>query len=231
MDNLSILFDIGVLLIVVICVALGTKRGFIQAVFRLLSTVISLFLARALFPYTKYFLETICVKDVIKTLVSTNLNLTSGTTEITEYSVNSLDLPDFIKTAFLNSDYLKQMQNDATATLKQTISEFVAEYAVTMLSYVITFILAALVLYFLLVILNIFSKLPIFGFFNAGLGGAIGLVSACIIIWVIFAGLNIFLATPDLSHIFDSLDSTIIARMFYKFNPIITLITNANGGF
>ncbi|MCD8089646.1 MAG: CvpA family protein [Clostridiales bacterium] len=231
MDNLSVIFDISVLLIVVICVALGARWGFIQTLFRLISTFVSLFLAKMFFPYTKLFLETVFVKDFIKSLVLNKLNLTAGTTEITEYSVNSLNLPSFIKTAFLESNYLHQMQNDASATLAKTISEFVADYSLTMLAYVITFILASLAVFFILAILNVFSRLPVIHFFNAGLGGIGGLISACIIIWVILAAMNIFLASPNLSDIFTALDSSIIARMFYKYNPIITFITNANGGF
>ncbi len=231
MDNLSVIFDIGVLLIVVIFVAIGARRGFVQTFFRLISTFVSLFIAKELFPYTKIFLEKIFIKEFIKSIVLNKLNLNAATTEITEYSVNSLNLPNFIKTAFLQSSYLQQMRNVASATLAETISEFVADYALTMVAYIVTFILAGLAVYFILVILNIFSKLPVIGFFNAGLGGISGFVTACIVIWVILAAMNIFLAAPNLSGIFDSLDSSIIARVFYKYNPIVTFITNAIGGF
>ncbi|MCD7777242.1 MAG: CvpA family protein [Clostridiales bacterium] len=231
MDNLSIIFDIAVLLIVAICVAIGAKRGFIQTVFRLFSSVISVFIAKSLFPYTKYFLERVLVKEFIKSLVLNKLNLTQGTTEITEYSVNSLNLPNFIKTAFLDSNYLQQMRNDASAKLAQTISEFVADYALTMIAFVITFILVYLVLFFLLVVFDIFERLPVLGFFSAGLGGIVGFFSACLIIWIILAAMNVLLASPDLREIFDALDASIITRMFYKYNPIVSIITSANGGF
>lgn len=230
MSTLSIVFDIASLFIVALFVWLGVSRGFLQSAFRLFSTFIALILARNLFPYTKLFLERIFIKDFIKGLVVDKLNLSSGVTEITEYSVNSLNLPNFVKKAFLESNYLEKMQNDASATLASTISDFVADYALTMLSYVLTFIIVSLVILFILLLLNVFSKLPVIHFCNAGLGGAAGFVSACIIIWLILAGLNIFLASPSMNFIFEALDRSMIARVFYKFNPIVMLISGADGG-
>lgn len=230
MNTLSIVFDLVILFLVAVFVFVGVKRGFLQSVFRLLSMVVSLWLAKWLFPYTKLFLERCFLKEFIKSFVVEKLNLSSGVTEITEYSVNSLNLPGFIKKSFLASDYLRKIKNDATATLASTISEFVADYALTMLSYVLTFVIVSLAVLFVLLMLNIFSKLPVIHFCNAGLGGAAGFLAACIIIWLVLAGLNIFLASPKLIFIFDALDNSMIARVFYKFNPIVMLITGANGG-
>ncbi|MCD7855676.1 MAG: CvpA family protein [Clostridiales bacterium] len=220
MSTLSIVFDVGVLLLVVICVWRGITRGFIQSMFRLGSTVLSLFLAKWFYPYTQVFLEKILIKDVVKSLVLNRLNLSSGTTDITEYSVNSLNLPSFIKTAFLNSEYLSKIKNDASATLASTISDFVADYSLTILAYIITFILATLAVFFILAVLNIFSKLPVVHFFNVSLGGVSGLLTACIIIWVILAALNFFAAIPGDSVIYDAINNSVIARVFYEYNPI-----------
>ncbi len=230
MNMITIAADVITIFIVVVFVWVGITKGFIKSLFRLVSVSVSVFLSKLLFPYTKMFLETIFVKDLIKSFVINKLNLTSATKEITEYSVNALNLPDFIKTAFLNSNYLKGMQNDASATLAGTISEFVANYCVTMLSYVITFIIVGLAIYFILVLLNVFSKLPIINFCNAGLGGAMGFLMACIIIWIILTAINIFLVNPNMQYVFDSLDKSIVCSVFYRYNPIVYLISTANGG-
>lgn len=231
MSTLSIILDVGVLFIVAIFVWLGITRGFLQSVFRLISTVVSLFLAKHLFLYTKIFLEKVLLKDIIKSFVLNKLNLNSGTTEIAEYSVNSLNLPGFLKTAFLNSDYLKQIKRDASATLASAISEFVADYALTILAYIITFILVALAVFFILAILNIFSKLPVIHFFNLSLGGFAGFFSACVIIWVILAAVNFLLAMPGQDVVFDAINNSVIARVFYDYNPINIIILGGNGGF
>lgn len=220
MNTLSIVFDVGILLLVVICVWRGITRGFLQSVFRLGSAIISLLLAKWLYPYTKVFLEKILIKDFVKSLILNRLNLSSGTTDITEYSVNSLNLPNFIKSAFLNSEYLTKIKNDATATLASTVSEFVADYSLTILAYIITFILVALAVSFILAILNIFSRLPVIHFFNVSLGGISGLLTACIIVWVILTAVNFFAAIPGDTAIFDAINNSVIARVFYNYNPL-----------
>ncbi len=230
MNTITAAADIVTLFIVVIFVWVGVSKGFLRSFFRLISVFLSVFLSKLLFPYTKTFLETVLVKDIIKSFVMNKLNLTPGTKEITEYSVNALNLPDFIKDAFLNSNYLKLIRNDASATLAGTVSEFVANYCVTMISYVITFIIVGLAIYFILVLLNIFSKLPVIHFCNAGLGGLMGFFMACVVIWIVLTALNIFLVNPNMQFIFDSLDKSIVASVFYRYNPIIHLISTANGG-
>ncbi len=229
MSTLSIIFDLATILIIAVCVWLGVTRGFLKSLFRLVSAVASLFIAKALYPATKIFMEKIFIKDIFRALVLGSLK-PAVNTEISESAVRSLGLPEFLNKAFINSNYFTQVKNDASATITTAVGEFVSDYALAMLAYVVTFILVSLVIFFILILINIFSKLPVISGIDCFLGGFAGFISACIIIWLILAAAAILLVSPDYNYIFTSLDNSIIAIMFYRLNPILSFISASYGG-
>ena len=69
------ILDIIIILIILLCVIMGYKKGLIEVAFRLISFLIAIILSLMLYvPVSNYIIENTNIDEQIKTIIVNNIN-------------------------------------------------------------------------------------------------------------------------------------------------------------
>ena len=146
------ILDILIAFIIVFFAYVGYKRGFVKTISRLLCFVISVVVAKIMYPYIAKFVSDSFIGDAIYKRVS-------------EYT--SSYIPQS------SPDFIKQAGDFATGGIYGTMIDIVSVLLIIAVTYFVTKLLG--------ISLNIVSKLPVISFFNHGAGFITGLVFGLLI--------------------------------------------------
>lgn len=224
------ILDIIVIVILLVFIFSGYRKGLALTILNFFRTIISLYLANQLYPYVSKFLrENTSLYEFLKTSIIDNMGLSKLTQDIAFKNsgefIKSLSVPDFIKNALIannNSEYYKILKVDA---IEDYISGYIANMCLNAISLVSVFFIVFAVMKVLVKVLNIVSRLPIIKSFNRLGGGLIGFLQGTIFIWFLIAIFVLLFSKSEYAYIFDMLKESAIAVHFYKTNLILNFIT------
>ena len=150
--------DLGIIVIIALCIIMGYKKGLIEVGFRLASFIIAIILSLALYiPVANYLIENTQIDDVIKETIQTNIN--PETIEQAQEQPENSSMPDIV------TNYISKTVKEATDTAKDNISQVIATNisitAIKIIALIGIFIVIRLVLGILKVVTNAVSKLPV----------------------------------------------------------------------
>lgn len=192
--------DILTVLVLVFYAVNGLLKGLIVSVFRIAGFFISLYAARLLAP-------------IISGLITGNTGIYSG-------------LYDYFGTKIPNDPTLATAFNIIGAN-KSDINGSLTSLFITIASFILAFLVIKLILLLVERVLNMTSRLPVINQFNKAGGFIFGIVKGIIILYIVFAVL--VLLTPVLEPdnvIIQTVNSSILAVNFYKYNFIIQWISS-----
>jgi len=101
------------------------------------------------------------------------------------------------------------------------ISGELAKVVIDIMSLVLLYILIRLALVFVRTILQGIARLPVFKQMDKLGGFAFGAVEGLMTVYIIFAIIMLFNAAPQFKPVFETVDSSTLARFFYQNNFII----------
>ncbi len=227
---MSLLFDAIILIVAVLAIVLGAKRGFVKSVMGICTLIAALFVAFAFTPNVAEYIENTPmiesigngIADTVASLTKTGENsydlsrlfrdMPEAFTQILErYGVDSRQLADAVNP-----------QSDAGAdrveNLAQIISEPVAKAIAGVVSFLLLFVAAVIVLKLLTWILDLIFRLPVLKKANTVLGLIVGVLSAFVWAWVLSALSVIFIrAMSSISpEVFSTavIENTVILKFF-----------------
>ena len=208
----------------------GLVHGFVYSVFRLASFFVSIIVAAKFFPVVADTLMKTALYINIKNYIRKGLLMqqsaqvsapvgTPGRTSV-EAVMNNLKLPDFTK------DILTRGISDPDKLLDinrimDTISGQLARIAIDIISLVALYIAVRIALVFLRFMLQGIAKLPLFKQIDKIGGFALGAMEGLLSIYILCAIVMIFQALPQMKAVFAAIDSSLIAKFFYRNNFII----------
>ena len=231
---MNALFDIGIVVVILLCTALGYKRGFVKTVMNVLSFVIAFFMARAFAPRLAGYLFARHIQPNF---------LSSAARQIERFITPSVDLhslannpnppPNFVNLIQGYGFDLADIQNwlrgagtgaDSTEYIAANLAEPVAER----FSYFLAFILILAAVFIVLKIagriIDGLVKLPGLNFINKTGGIAVGFIYGIAACWIL-----VFLASYALPYLeangvisswAEIRDETIFFKWFYENSPI-----------
>lgn len=140
-------------------------------------------------------------------------------------AIEKADLPESFKNLLSINNNSEIYEELGVKTFAQYVGEFLSKLIINIVSFLCTFILVTIILRAIVFALDIFDDLPVFGFVNHLAGGAVGILCAVVIVWVLFVGVTLLYITSAGKEIYDAIQGNGILKMLYDYNPIMKLAT------
>lgn len=237
--------DIIVILIILISVFLGYKKGFVRTAVSLLSFFVAIGVALLFYkPLAIILTENTTIDDWIIMNITSNHDDNENLTESSETD-ESGDVPMFIEEASNlteeketnNLGLVIGMLENLPATItdklsleeiksdtKQEIAYKVSELIMNLLSLIIIYIVVKVTLIIAAFILDGIMKFPILKQLNEILGMGIGAVIGFIQIYVAFAVITFISSICDISVVIETIKLSAFAKILFENNVIISLL-------
>lgn len=190
-------FDIILITIIIICAYLGYKRGFVRTLCNLGAFALSVIASFVLYGYVSDFIASSFVGEFINEKLSE--------------SMSAVDIN-------LIPEFLQSNLSVTTAGLGSTVAVSLTGIVVNVVSIILTFILARLVIKIIFKVFDIFAKLPIIKQCNRLLGIIFGISSGCFWAYVtVFVAMYISVI-PQVSFLQSVIESSELAGIVREFN-------------
>ena len=101
------------------------------------------------------------------------------------------------------------------------MAAYASHLVLNLLSFLVTFLLAIILVKALMFAVNIIGELPVLGLANHIAGGALGLLLALVIVWIGFLIMTLAYTTEAGSACFEMVEKSSILRFLYETNPLL----------
>ena len=135
--------------------------------------------------------------------------------------IENSPVPEFLKNMLLennNSTIYKEL--DVTS-FPSYVASYISRLVLKVASFLVTFLLAIIIVKALMVAVNIIGELPVLGFVNHLAGGILGLLAALLIVWLIFLGLTLLYSTSVGHTCFGMIEKSVFLKFLYDHNPFL----------
>ena len=211
---MSIIVDIAILAIIVLCIIIGYVRGLTGSLIKIVSFVLSLIIAFVLFiPVSNLIIN--------NTEIDQNLQSSIRNMIIQDEQNEDENMPEAI------TDYIGQKIDQAADDAKEAIVDSTArDVALTIVkagTWIALFIIARILLIFLRFITSLIAKLPVIKQFDK-LGGIIyGLIEGLIIVYFLLALIS-FISPMLNGTLANAIDESFVGSMMYNNNLLLNII-------
>lgn len=217
---MSIIIDLIIVGILVLCILLGYKKGLTKCVIKILSFVIAIIIAAILFkPVSNFVIDNTQIDESIESSI---LNLVKEDIEEDGKVKEDSNLPNAMV------EYINKTVTDAVETTKTTIVQEVAkQLSTTTINIgvaILLFILVRIALAFISGLSSIITDLPIIKQFDKAGGIIYGILKGLIIIFVIFALISFISPLIEQTGIIQAINKSFIGGSLYNNNIILKMI-------
>lgn len=216
---------IVVLLILVVSMIIGYKKGFVRLVVSLLAVLLTMLIVAAITPYMGDTIKSQTgLYDIVqeKCVDALKSNGKENTKIDQETILESSKLPNVVKYALATGgeDLLEGIG------AYEYIGDFVANIVIYGISFIVSFIIITIIFRVTILSLDFITKIPVINGVNKLAGVLVGATQGVIIIWIGF--LIIFLcSSTSLGKILtEQINQSIMLNFFYNNNLILQLITS-----
>lgn len=225
--NTSLLI-VGIIFLVSVLV--GYKRGFIKIIASLITTIASIILVLTLSPHVSAWIQdNTQLREVVH----------EKCLEIVEQAGESVDTTLEGQIAFIEGaqipDVFRQMlqenNNDevysalGVGSFIEYISAYITKIIADVLAFLVVMLVITIAVRIIMKVLGIFGKLPVIGGVNKVAGGALGIVSGLVIVWLLFFVVTLLYNTPVGITVFEDISDSKILTYLYDNNIIMKYIT------
>lgn len=169
---------------------MGFKRGFIREVVSTLFVVLSFVIVWFVNPYVNTFIRENTpiyekVQEGCQNLVETQLDSTSSIDRTEQDSfIENLELPEFLKNGLTENNTAEVYRYLAVNTFSDYVSGYLARTVVNGLSFLLSFLLATVLIRVITYALNILASLPVIHGINKMAGALLGGAKFVLFIWI-----------------------------------------------
>lgn len=223
-------FGIVILLILILFIWMGYRRGFIREIVSFFFVFLSLSLAWAINPYINDFLisETPVYSTIQETctdFVQKQSSDLENETESSSQFIDRLNLPEVLRKNIEKNNNTENYAELSVNTLTEYVSGYLARTIVNGLSYVLAYILATIGIRIVVYILNLIAGLPILKTANKLTGGLVGFVKGLVFIWILFLILTVLCSTEIGKTSLELIEKDSLLSVIYQYDPLIQIFT------
>lgn len=223
-------FGIVILLILLLFIWMGYRRGFIREIVSFFFVFLSLSLAWAINPYINDFLisETPVYSTIQETctdFVQKQSSDLENETESSSQFIDGLNLPEVLRKNIEKNNNTENYAELSVNTLTEYVSGYLARTIVNGLSYVLAYILATIGIRIVVYILNLIAGLPILKTANKLTGGLVGFVKGLVFIWILFLILTVLCSTEIGKTSLELIEKDSLLSVIYQYDPLIQIFT------
>ncbi|MCC2255569.1 CvpA family protein [Ruminococcus sp. CLA-AA-H200] len=135
--------------------------------------------------------------------------------------IENAPIPQFMKDLLLENNNSTIYGELGVSTFPEYVAAYISRLVLNLLSFLVTFLLAIIIVKALMFAVNIIGELPVLGFINHLCGGVLGLVLAVIIIWIGFLVMTLAYTTEAGSACFEMMEQSSFLRFLYDTNPLL----------
>lgn len=223
--------DIGIIIILVVHALNGLNKGFIISLFGVASIFIAAYISKLYYPYliSYIYANTTVYQNIEKFISKRVFNIISKTGESQIQNADSIlegfKLPEVIKEKLIDGIKFQPQTGDFIQSTGNLISGKITDIFITIISVVLVFIAARILLYIIVEIIDRIMQLPVLKTVNRLAGLGFGILKGVMIIFVIFTILTPIISISPDGFIANGTTKSKIGYYFYTHNIIINYIS------
>ncbi|MCR4892904.1 MAG: CvpA family protein [Lachnospiraceae bacterium] len=224
-------------LILLLFTLYGARKGIIQVVFSLGSTLIAMWLVSYLTPYVTDFLkERTGVYDTVYEQISgafaeENAKRDNTILENQIVTIESYSIPDPLKTLLKDNNTEEVYQNLLVSIFEDYVSTFLTDLLLNIIAYIFTFLIVMVILRLIIRSMNLLDNLPLLHGMNHFAGALAGFAEGLIVIWLIFLFMTAIIGTETGQRFYAIVQGNPVLRFLYNNNIFFHLLRNFHIGF
>lgn len=206
--------DIIIIAILVLMTIIGYKRGFFKSLTGIVSVIVSFAIAVCFFTQVADFLKTTAVYEAIYENIEKNVVASDENSEENE----NLSIPEKL---------FKSVEDSAEEIRDGVVMSFaekIADVTVKMLSIVILFIVARVIVWIIIALFGIVKKLPLVGWFDSLLGAFLGFVRGFLIVYIVLFIIAMFSSFNPGNALTEKVNQSEFAKIMYNNNVFFDFI-------
>ena len=220
----------------------GYRRGFIREILSFFFVFLTLSLAWTIDPYVNTFLmENTPVYEKIQESCSKFVSIQENNPESAEEQeagddtntqtniIEGLSLPGILQQNLISNNTDSVYQYLGVDSFSTYISGYLARTIVNGMSYLISYILANLILRVLTCVLNAIAELPVIHGANRLTGGIVGIAKGILLIWVALLILTVFCSTEIGQKGLALVEEDSFLSLLYKHDILVNFFMNIFG--
>lgn len=207
----------------------GFRRGFVREVVTMFFWVLSIALVWLMNPYVNDFLKENTplyefVQSSTRDYVESKLEGNTAAEEQEQSSLlENLGLPSFLTEEIEENNNASVYQYLAVNTFTDYVSDYLAVAAVNGVSFLVSLLLATLLIRMLAYALDIIARLPIINGINKSAGALVGVVKGVLFIWIILMVLTIFCNTEIGRQGLELVERDDLLKWLYEQNVFVNI--------
>ena len=212
--------DLSILIILLLCVFLGYKRGLAKCVIKILSFVIALIVAFVFFkPVAKLIIDNTEIDDGIRNSITSVIQ--KDVEEGGEVKEDS-NLPTSM-IEHINKEIKENVEN-TKETVVNSVANEVSVTAVNVISWIGLFIATRLVLWIISLFTSALTELPILKQIDKIGGIVYGVLESALIVFIVFAIISFISPMIENTGLVKTINKSPVGSVLYNNNPIMRII-------
>lgn len=190
---------IAALLLAFACIR-GYKRGLIREIVSLICVFLSMAIVWFVNPYVNQFIRETTpiyekVQDSCQKFVEEKYSMQMTNEEGQNDFINEMNLPELLSSGLVQNNNSDIYQYLAVTTFSDYIAQYLARMAVNGISFLISLMMATILVRSVTWMLNLVSRLPVIHGMNKIAGAFLGAAKFLIVIWILFLAITIICNT------------------------------------
>lgn len=208
----------------------GLRRGFVRTVISMLSIVLSIILVSFISPYVgDYLQEKTSLYDSIQKSCKAQMEGTITDNEAMESqeqagAINKLPIPQPIKEGLLKNNNAEGYSKLVVEGFSEYITAYLAQIIMNGIVFLISFILAVILIRVITYVLDRVARLPVLHTFNRLGGGIAGAVQGLLVVWVIFLAVTLLYNTAWGKELFQLIQKDTFLSFLNDNNVLLSII-------
>ena len=130
-------------------------------------------------------------------------------------------LPQFLKDALLENNNTAIYEELDVTTFPEYVAAYISRMLLNVVSFLVTFLIAIILVSALMYAVNIIGELPLLGAINHLAGGVLGIGLGFIIVWIAFLVLTLIYTTEIGTTCYAMVEQSAILTFLYNHNPLL----------
>ena len=139
--------------------------------------------------------------------------------------IEGADLPDAFKELLLDNNNSEVYAKLGATTFAEYISSYLAKTIIDILAFLVTFVIATIVIRAIVFALDFVSELPVLGILNRLAGIVLGMIISLIIVGFIFVIITLLYTTETGKMLMNMIEQDSMLTLLYKNNIILKIMT------
>lgn len=212
---MGIIIDIIILAILSLSIYMGYRKGLVNMIFKIITFFLAIIISFVIYiPVTNFIINNTKIDDNIKIFIAERFINEEKENVDTDKLNTSQVVEKYI------TSYTDEIKNTGIDSIAQELSIIIVKVSV----FILIFVIARMLLFFVKIFANILTVIPIIKEFNKVGGFIYGVIRGFIIVWAILAVISIILPITESVAISNCIEKSFITKLLYDYNVLLMIL-------